>query len=1169
MRRDQKQIHKPFRIDGNEAGTKHHEHSDFMSELETPKPFMRSNSDLENVAIDEIKIDDQTPQLLDIPESIDPLESETQNIAKRTFSKLGKILNIKSKRPKLEEEDLNITDYGANTTQTSHKSKSFITAIGKIFRILSSKIAKISLIAIVLVLGFVMLIPKIFDNSDLKFYLSQKATKLLNANLSIKSNLEIVLLPTPAIIAHDVFIENYKPTIGGQDEKIINLYFKSLKIDLPWIGFLNKKTIDGISAEGALIEIWQDNAVIENVAESKFKSLLASLTKDNKDEKGEVRGAQSEAKSSLKTTIFSIDELEQSINDRNTIPNIEIIDSELVFFNKNGIYRQAKNLEANFEISDNDFTAKGSFSSEAVQSIFEVALNFNSKATEPDSYIKFNSDMLDMKITGIFPAKNEGIFSNFKGSTSIEIKNFKKFYKSFFANNDSLAQNLSEGVNDIKINAEINNQDHEINLKNLTINSSAIDGKISLTANKPKDLVLVDFKADIDNLNLDSFWIHGGYKDETRLGPIDSVNFSAPASSEPKIEGDDDVQSSQSLKLKSALEKVSKNLDLAAELTFKKIIFKETEIKDVSLYATVANEGKISIAPLLFHLGDNSIFRVNGIIDNNDIDWKFVGNFDAAGDDFGGNLKWIGFDSDNLKLDTLKKFRLYSDISMGDYGSRLNRLYLNLNQGESEITGEIKISNSRSGRIIATNLYFDRFKLDNYFLLNKENSYFAPGLLTKKLLWLNEIKDYYDIHLQFDKLEYKDQRLIDQAFAMSVGRGYVIIPNTLIKSQDNDLSFDLAIDIAEKKQSLKLNLNANRLTLNSGEDGFAANYMAKNSKNFFDRFYSLPSIEKFDGNLAININELLIDGKKFEKFTLASNIKNGALSPAKLGLNLYNGQFNFQGAIQVGEEKIINGNFSLNNLEIADLLNDLFEIQNIAGITNIAGNLLSGGTNKNDFLKKLKSEISFSVNRPIITGFGINDLMKKMFQLDLYRKELNDPEKIIFDSSGKSSFKDAKGIISIKDGDNGKFKIKLSAPAVNSVFFGNFAAANRAFDGTLNTIFLTGSSTRQIPLNIALNLKYRPKTLIYINNADQVRQYLGLTKIQAESIIVSSEKSPSPDLQQNDESKTIKTPQAELSKNDFDKVTQDIEKSNSAQLPEDQESTNEKVQIIKSNSIGN
>ncbi len=1093
------------------------------------------------------------------------------------------------KNKKSESQKLLGDDFAANKTNPSLENLDLIRKI--IFKFANNPKTFGAVFALILFLfGAVYFLPKSFENSSLKFYLASNLTKALGANFSIKGNVDLVLLPRPKLIARDVFLENYhqrgiwhnqnadektedknpnktssakdssqilesselNPTgdirqLQGQigeeailyHDYLLNFYAKTIEIEIPLFG---SNSVKKISAEGALFELRQEN-VTESPLGSKFKSIFANFPGKEKlpeiSENLENRG--------LKEKLFSIDSLSKNFGDSLKMPNVEIHGSEIVFLNKTGSYLNFREVDVEFKNDDKSMLVNGSFVSEEVKSNFEADLNFNSSANNPDSFLKISSDFVDIAISGVLTGENAGIFSDFDGKIEAEIKNFKKFYRSFISNSDVVSSSLVEGVGGIKTTAEIKNKNRKITFKDWVFNSTPFSAKFDIfirqAVSRLKNILIIDFAGTIENLNLDSFWLRGEKSAEKKLQPSEIASFLANFNQNlPNKEISPPTSPlGASTQIKSVLNKVLKDIDLSADLQFKKVIFKNSEFADASLYLTISNRGKISISPLLFRLGDKSIFRINGVFDSDLAEgWKFVGNFDSAGEDFGANLKAIGFNLENLRFETLKKFRLNCDLSFNQESFNFSRVYLNLNQGESEISGEVKVANNKTARIVASNLRISRFRVEDYLSMQK-NSYLSPGLLTKKMFWLNEINDYHNINLKFDELIYKDQNLINQEFRVTLGPGYVKIPNTLIRSQKNDLNFELSIDMAEKNQIFKLALNARNLFINSRKSANDPELRPGGSYNFFDRFYNLPSGEKFDGDISIAVDNFQFDEKLLNNFFLKGNIHDGIINPIQIGFDGYGGHFDFKGLLKIGLEKIINGSFSLKQAQIKELLNDLLSIEAISGTANISGNLVSSASVKEEFLQKLSSEVSLGVSLPAIQGYGINDLIRKLFQTGRPRRDLFDPESTLFSSASKSVFKEAKGFISIKNGNEGKFKVKISAPVVNSVFYGNLAVEKKVVNGTLNTIFLTGDGDIKTPLNIAMNLKYRPKTLVYVSNIDQLRHHLGLEKIEPKSVIVDNGQKIVGSGANQEKEKEISVPLANSSNLDLEQLSKEID----------------------------
>jgi len=95
--------------------------------------------------------------------------------------------------------------------------------------------------------------------------------------------------------------------------------------------------------------------------------------------------------------------------------------------------------------------------------------------------------------------------------------------------------------------------------------------------------------------------------------------------------------------------------------------------------------------PLIFNIPGQGILRLNGAIDKSTATPKLVGKIDATGKNLGEVLKWLQMQSQNLKLDNLKNYNLYSDLLLPPSSMVLNNFYLGLSGTNSEFLGEIRI----------------------------------------------------------------------------------------------------------------------------------------------------------------------------------------------------------------------------------------------------------------------------------------------------------------------------------------------------------------------------------------------------------------------------------------------------------------------------------------------
>ena len=69
----------------------------------------------------------------------------------------------------------------------------------------------------------------------------------------------------------------------------------------------------------------------------------------------------------------------------------------------------------------------------------------------------------------------------------------------------------------------------------------------------------------------------------------------------------------------------------------------------------------------------------SGMFDNDLAIPKFVGKFNAAGEDLNAVVKWLKIESQNLKFDNLAQYRFNCDILYSSTTTAINNLYLNLN----------------------------------------------------------------------------------------------------------------------------------------------------------------------------------------------------------------------------------------------------------------------------------------------------------------------------------------------------------------------------------------------------------------------------------------------------------------------------------------------------------
>lgn len=431
----------------------------------------------------------------------------------------------------------------------------------------------------------------------------------------------------------------------------------------------------------------------------------------------------------------------------------------------------------------------------------------------------------------------------------------------------------------------------------------------------------------------------------------------------------------------------------------------------------------------------------------------------------------------------------------------LDNFYLNLNNDQSEFLGEITIDSSDKTTNIHNKIKISSFDISDYFLISGKNAYLSRGSLLKKLLWLNDINSNNHLDLSFDELTYKGEKFLNQSLQLGFGQGYLKLSDLNLKSDKTNLKANLAVDIRSKIPKFGIDVVANNFNYESSSNSQNPDLdiqksLQKTSKikqgHAADQFFQLPSLEGFNGKILLKFDNLNIDDTNIKNAKLIGSLKDGNIDVSELICTLYGGELTYKGLVGMKNNKTINGNLTLKEILLEELLPSIVDVDTIKGVTNVSATVTSSASNSKDFTKNLSSEIRFSANAPVVKGYGLNNLVRKMFTFRHHKQDLHDPEKILFNPKSETTFTQANGSISIKRKVNGSFKINLTAPALNGIASGKINLVSNHVDGLLNVIFLTGDRQKQIPINIATSLKGNMSSISHNSNLDQVKQYLGI-----------------------------------------------------------------------------
>jgi hypothetical protein len=969
---------------------------------------------------------------------------------------------------------------------------------------------KIGAIVFLCLFGFVKIFPSFLDNSKLKFDLTQRLSKLTQATISIKGSMEIELLPSPSITAHHVFIENYAPpSKRDKSDNFYNIYVEDLKIIFPIFRINSGKLIEKVIADNAIIEVAQPEA-LKKIVNGSFSAKLEGISKNISDSQKNIT-----SKGGISSWLFPINDVESVAIGLSINPSIQLNDSTITFYNEYGISKEFTKIDSTINYQKNVIEGYGSFLSQSIENEFRILAKFdsideNKKDPKDDSFFFLNSPAFELKINGHFLEKNiDGLLkTKFRGFLECDVMELKNLYKSLISKSDSFSSKLRYNGKSIKLSSEFYNNGKNIDLKKIIITSDLANGSGDIYLGLSDKIFTTDINLEFDDLDLDSIWSTENpakkIAEKTKSqNLIENAQMVADKKdSNPKEIQEKIIPKPSTIKVRkrniSDLILEARDYDINMEIFIKNATLYEGQVKDIKFFANIANDNKILISPLSFKLPGNSEFRANGIFEESEMNSKFTGNIDGKGESLSEIFKWLQVESNNIKINNLKNYVLYGDLEITPNLTSLKNFYVNLDDKKTEFYGNVEISDNEKNRFINTDIQISEFDFEKYISLSKNNSYLNEGILFDKLLWLNQIYSNYSIKLKFDKLIYADQEFKDQNINLDFGQGYLKIPKTHFDSTKNIFDFEFNVDISDKNQITNLKLNADKLKLKLKTDDDPV--LRIRGSSLFDKFYKLPSLQGFSGDIDLTANEIILDDKLISNFDYKNSFKNGVFGQSKLTMQIYDGTFEYKGLCDIKYNKIINGLFSCKSCNINKILNDFYNVKAINGITNLSGNIVSIAKSVNEFKSNLNSEINLAISAPKIDGYGLNDLVKKMFSVKTFASELAEPEKILENKELSSQFVQGKGFINLKGAKNSNFSLSLSGPAINSVFSGIIFLNDETINGTLNTIFLSGTLEKKIPINIATNVFGFFDDVGHVSNLNQARQYLGLERINNQEL---------------------------------------------------------------------
>jgi hypothetical protein len=1010
------------------------------------------------------------------------------------------LLKLLFRSTKKSAADLLIEPLSSSNSANHTNYESFTELKSDSKKLLS--LSKYLLLIIFVTIVLLSIIPSLINNSDLKFQLEQEISTNLKTNFKIEA-VDISLFPTPKIILKNAAFSNLI-----KKERVYNLHANAIEIKSGFWSILSRKFLvkEIVFIQASLEQYYQASGIL-SAKDSAIENLNNS-----------AESTPAIKSSKIALSIFSLNNFNQQNFNLYMVPKITIQDSNFTNYNLFLTKKFIKKINFGLKNSGKKINGKGYFTTNQSINNLDFNLLLKKNAGEESSKLTLISPDIDFAISGKFIiddaveqllAQDSNIaqnFSkiNFSGKFLGQVKRVKDFYSDYFSNENVIYNKLNPAAQNISFNASINNSQEGVEVNNLLINSNAINGLGNIKISKDDSKFIIDSDFKLDNLNLDSLW---SSNDTNMILNYDNSNLSKSEQGQKNLQlfaslnsKDNDSQNLEDIKIVNQANK----LDLNAEINIKKVTYLEAELSDVSLYANSSNFNIISITPLTFKIKDDMV-RIAGNLDYND-NLKFAGKINISGQKLQNLLQATNLNLPNLKYDNLKNYSFDSDLLILPNSIILDDIYFRLNN-KNEFVGRIDSFNSNGINNIVSNFKVNEIDLNEYFLISRQNIYLSGGLLLKKILWLNNINSAQKITLNFDKVIYKNESFINQNIDIALDRGYLEIKNLFLKSDNTNLNASLVLDIRGSTPRFSMAIIADKFNYQTPQIKEQVTKVISNDKqeissllslqklpNFTDQLFDLPSFEGIDGKLNLTFNQLQLDQLEAKNFKILGKIKDGNIDfanpEADFSGEIMGGKINFKGNVIIKTDKLVNGNLKLDNIKLGSLLFSMFGINNIDGVANIATTITSLATNKEDFMQQLEATCKFSVSALQINGYGLSDLITKMFDPLNNLESLTKPEDILFNVDAKTVFNQATGELRVEKKKPNQMRVDINSTAVNGVLAGTFDLIEKNLDASANIIFLTGTRKKPTPVNIISNIKGPLNKLMQSTNLTQVNQYL-------------------------------------------------------------------------------
>ena len=426
---------------------------------------------------------------------------------------------------------------------------------------------------------------------------------------------------------------------------------------------------------------------------------------------------------------------------------------------------------------------------------------------------------------------------------------------------------------------------------------------------------------------------------------------------------------------------ISKNLNYGIRASAKKIKYHDEMSTNLIIDLAVL-QGKVNINKMTAMLpGNNNVLYIEGNIGSNDLISNFHGKLKIIGDDFCSFAKWL-FPM-QVNSSASGKFSIQSDLYIAPRVFSLSHAEV-LTENFGDMKGQLKIkydkkNSSVIGDVEIRNIDFDQYTIDEK--LKIEN--FMP------MKWLKNIKYKINVGTNISDFVIQKQKVNNLSFLVNVVRGKFGIDKIRFHGADgSDLNgfIKASAGFQDLKPKILVNLKGNKYnTAFIKFPSLIRNVFDESNKmtnikwsNEDLKFYGL---EHVDGNIDINIENLVSRDNTLVNFVLSSSLKDNLMSINRLMFKVDDGFVSASGKVGMGSNtSSLSAVISIANIGVNNLLKYI-NVNEVTGNVSISGSIQTQGRTLIDWINALDGKMEVVAKGINVTGVDFNKFIVELLDV--------------------------------------------------------------------------------------------------------------------------------------------------------------------------------------------